>query len=264
MPLPRPRARLRPGTRVSDRGPGLLQVGLHQDQRLALPDDGDVRRLLALLGHGADPDRLPPADRSVCHRLAEAGLLVAADEPAVLARLREAARVGIDAPEQVRAPVARMLAAVGLPEAGPASEETVRLVVVTGAEPPRTRLDPSMRADLPHLLVTAVAGRVRVGPCVVPGLTACLRCVDEHLTDRDPRHPLVLEQHLDPDPDDVVAEADLQLALAWAVRDLVALVEGDEPATWSTTVELRTGAPVTRRWHRHPRCGCAWGDALAG
>ena len=258
------RARLRTGTRVSERDAGLLQVGLHQDCRLVLPDDADVRRLLLLLGHGVDPRSMPPGHQSLCRRLSEVGLLEPVDEPEVRGRLRAAARIRVDAPEPLRAAAARMLAVAGLPESPPRSRETTRLVVVSGAEPPRARLDRAMQEDLPHLLVVAVAGRVRVGPCVVPGLTACQRCVDEHLTDRDPRHPLVVEQHLEPDPEDVVPPADLQLALAWAVRDLVALVEGGRPTTWSATVDLRPEGPVTHPWRRHPRCGCAWGDALAG
>lgn len=264
MPLSRPRVRLRPGTRVCDRGAGLVQVGLYPDQRLVLPGHDDVRRVLTLLQHGVDPERLPAGQRSVCDRLAQAGLVAPIDEPAVLARLREAARVRVDAAEPLRATVARLLAAVGLPEAARGAAETVRLIVVTGGEAQRGLVDRAMQADLPHLLVTAVAGRVRVGPCVVPGLTACLRCVDEHLTDRDPRHPLLVEQHLDPRADDVAAAADVHLALAWAVRDLVALVEGGQPSTWSATAEVRAAGTTTQRWRRHPRCGCAWGDALAG
>ncbi len=69
----------------------------------------------------------------------------------------------------------------------PASRCSSRAAPSRAARP----IDRLVQADRPHLLVTAVAGRVRVGPCVVPGLTACLRCVDAHLADRDPRHPLV-------------------------------------------------------------------------
>lgn len=264
MPQASTRTRLRPGIRVCERGPGLLQVGAHADQRVVLPDRADVRRLLGLLGHGLDLDRLPAAQQQLAHRLEQAGLLVPADEAALRARLRDAARVRVDALEPDRAAVGRLLATAGLAEAGPRASGTVGLVVATGAEPRRERLDRAMQRDQPHLLVAAVAGRVRLGPFVVPGLTACVRCVDEHLTDRDPRHPLVVEQHLEPDPGDVVPAAELQLALAWAVRDLVALVEGDQPSTWSATVEVRAEGPLTRSWRRHPRCGCAWGDALAG
>ncbi|QZY30101.1 hypothetical protein [Nocardioides coralli] len=265
MPAPLlPRVRLRPGIRVAARGPGSLQVGAHHDQRLLLADTPDVRRLLALLRHGVDPGGLPPRDRSLCAELSEAGLLTSPDEDTVRERARAAAQVRLDCPAPVRPVLGRLLAAAGLPEAGPGRLGTVLLVVSWGAEPDRERLAESVRADVPHLLLTAVAGRLRLGPCVVPGLTACLRCVDEHLADVDPRHPLVVEQHRTPDAEDRVPTADLQLALAWAVRDLVSLVEGDRPATWSTTVELLRDGAVIRSWRRHPRCGCAWGDRLAG
>ena len=54
----------------------------------------------------------------------------------------------------------------------------------------------------------------------------------------------------------------LLLALAWAARDLGRWVEGDRPTTWSASVELGE-VPRVQSWRRHPRCGCAWGDALA-
>lgn len=261
---PGTRLRLRPGVRVSVRGADLLQVGIHPGHRLVLPATVEVRRLLALLGQGLLPARLDPADRDLLERLQAAGLVSPAEEDTVRHRVREAARVAVDAPPAAAEQVRSLLDQVGLPEATAGEAPTVSLVVTCGAEPRRERIDPVMRADRPHLLVTALAGVVRVGPCVVPGLTACLRCVDEHLTDHDPRHPLVVEQHLDADPHDVPPPLDLRLGLCWAVRDLVALVEGDQPSTWSATVELTPLGPVSRTWRRHPRCGCAWGDALAG
>lgn len=264
MPPSLPRIRVKPGTRVSRRGQGTLQVGLHHDQRLLIGDEPEVRRLLALLPHGVDPARLAERDRALCRDLDRAGLLVPADDATGRARAREAARVRVEAPDPVRGNVARLLVGAGLRECGPRGPGTVGLLVSLGAEPARDRVDEAMRRDLPHLLVVAVAGRVRLGPFVVPGLTACLRCVDEHLADVDPRHALVTEQHLAPDPADTVPPADLQLATAWAVRDVVRLVEGDRPTTWSATVELRDEGPVTRGWRRHPRCGCAWAHRLTG
>ena len=48
-----------------------------------------------------------------------------------------------------------------------------------------------------------------------------------------------------------------------AVRDLAGFVDGEEPSTWSTTVDLGpSGAPVLTRWGRHPWCGCAWDGFL--
>lgn len=262
--MTQPRYRLRPGIRTSRRAEGVLHVGLHADQRLVLPDDEATRRLLSLLGHGVAPTALPPGPAALFWRLERAGLLVEADAEVLRSRVRAEARVGVEAPDPARGALRRLLATAGLVEASPRGRETVRLLVSTGAEPRRDRLDESMRADRPHLLVTEVSGRIRLGPCVVPGLTACLRCLDAHHTDRDPRHPLVVEQHVEPDPADRAPEPERQLALAWAVRDLVALVDGERPWTWSATIEIRATGPVRQEWTRHPRCGCAWGDQLAG
>lgn len=255
--------RLRPGVRVSVRSPDQLQVGLHHDRRLALPASADVRRFLARLAHGVPAAPPAAADLALLRRLQAADLVCSPDEAAVRERARQAAVVAVDAPSGVAEQLWALLGRAGLGARPAKGRPDVSLVVTTGAEPRRELVDRLVQDDRPHLLVTAVAGTVRIGPCVVPGLTACLRCVDEHHTDRDPRHPLVVEQHLDPDPDDRVAPHDLQLGLSWAVRDLVALVEGDRPSTWSATVELTASGPRTRAWRRHPRCGCAWGDALA-
>ena len=256
------RVRLGPGLRVSDRSDDVLQVGLHPGHRLVLPDDHDTRALLDRLRHGVDPDRLPPPQRCRLRLLDAAGLLVPA-VPAPVRSSRSGAAVEVDAPEGDRAVVARLLAAVGL--TGTRSDGAAPVLVLRiGCEPRRSELDVLAQTDRTHLLVTALAGRVRVGPTVVPGVTACQRCLDEHDTDVDPRHPLVVQQHLDPDLTDRPDPVDLQLALAWAVRDLVALVEGRRPTTWSATLDLTDEGPVLRPWHRHPRCGCAWDEALSG
>lgn len=258
-----PRLRLRPGIRVSDRSDSTLQVGLHPGNHVVLPDTGDVRALLSVLAHGIDADRLPVDQRDPLNRLRDAALLVDPDDALLRSRVRDRTQVQVYADPSFSAHLVRQLGEVGLRDSGGRCG-AVALIVTTGAEPRRDSIDRLVQSDTPHLLVTAVAGRVRVGPCVVPGLSACLRCVDEHLTDRDPRHPLLVEQHLVADPEDRPPPADLGVGLAWAVRDLVALIEGDRPTTWSATVDLESGPPAIQSWRRHPRCGCAWGDALAG
>lgn len=258
-----PRLRLRPGIRVSDRSDSTLQVGLHPGRRLVLPDDPSVRGALTLLGHGVEPARLDLDQRDLAGRLADAGLVADPDEDVTRCRIAERALVEVRASGAVRTTLVRLLGLAGV-RVAPGLAATVSLVVTIGAEPRRETIDELVRSERPHLLLTSAAGRLRVGPFVVPGLTACLRCLDEHITDRDPRHPLVVEQHLAPDPTDLPAQPDLQLALAWAARDVVCLISGDRPTTWSATVDVEQDGPITQQWRRHPRCGCAWGDALAG
>lgn len=261
---PGPRVRLRAGIRVTSRGEGELQVGSHPDQRVVLPDHEPVRRLLDALDHGVDPAKVAPAMAATLAGLRRRGLAVPARDPGDRARLLGATRVQVVAPDAARAAAERLLGTVGLGIARGTARPLVGLHVSLGAEPRREDLDHAMRAERPHLPLTFLAGRARLGPFVAPGLTACVRCVDEHLTDRDPRHPLVVQQHHDPDPRDAPSPEDLQLALAWAVRDLVTWVDGGRPSTWSTTADLRPEGPRLEQWRRHPRCGCAWGDVLAG
>jgi hypothetical protein len=253
------RLRLAAGLRVSERGDGRLQIGLHPDRRALLPDEPQARQLLSRLRYPVDPDRLPPAERSIVGTLLARGLL----EPD-LPRHQPTAAVELLAPEPTAALARRLLAEAALPEARADADPALTLLVSVGAEPRRTDVDAIVQGDRPHLLVTSVAGRTRIGPCVVPGLTACLRCFDEHLADRDPRHIRVVDQHVATDHADRPQPAELAWALAWAVRDVAALLAGDQPTTWSATVTLQPEGPLHQRWFRHPRCGCAWGDLLAG
>lgn len=254
--MPAPRVRLRPGIRVCERGDGAVQLGLHPGHRLVLADDPTSRGALALLASGVEPARLDP---ELLHRLMAARLLT--DPGTRRSSARE--RVAVVATDEVRAPLVRLLSEAGIRESA-RTTPAVTIVVTIGAEPRREEIDALVQADRPHLVLTAVAGRLRIGPFVVPGLTACLRCLDAHLTDRDARHPLVVEQHLVPDPADRPSPGDLQLALAWAARDVARMLDGDRPTTWSATVDLEPTGPVTSSWRRHPGCGCAWGDALTG
>jgi hypothetical protein len=250
----RARVRLAPGTRLAERGDGAWQLGLHADRRVVLAPEAADHLLLARLRTGVDPLRVSVRQRELLVRIGSAGLLVPCEPPAA------PGAVSVDAPADARVAVVAALANAALTVDDAAA--ALAVVVRVGAEVRRDRLDPLVRDDLPHLLVTAVAGRVRVGPFVVPGVTSCLRCVDEHLTDRDPRHPLVVHHHLECDADDRTTPGDLALGLAWAARDARSWLTGGRPTTWSATVELTDEGPVTHPWSRHPRCGCAWDEAL--
>jgi hypothetical protein len=282
--LPR-RPLLRPGLRAVRRDSRHLQVGIDADDRLVLPDDDSVRRLLADLRAGRRPTLAEPGARAWCRALVERGFVVDADTleetlrgpvpresalaafasagPSATTRLkaRAAARVALDAAGPWRTVLLRTMAAAGLTIAAPGDRPVAHLVVDPGGE----LLDEVMRGSEPHLVVTQVTGRIMVGPFVSPGLTACSRCVTAHRCERDPGHATVLEQYASGPGDRVPADPVLlQLASAWAVRDLVSYVEGDVPATWSSTVAVDPGLTLARQhWLRHPACGCSWGDELA-
>lgn len=270
---------LRPGTPVLARSPGIVQVGL-DEPAVRVADAPGVRDLLAAL---ARPPGLPAetgADPALLGRLRAAGLLlVVPDREAGAAEQVLRAQFG---PDAVRRHAARAPAAVAVdapaedvalldPLLGPlleraglrrADDAAVRLVVSTGPLD-RERLDPLVRATVPHLVVSGSAAGRRVGPFVEPGRTACLRCVDAHEALADVRRPLLLAQaaraaRASPPPLDPVLDA---LALAWAVRDLCRYLEGDTPSTWSATYDIGPReAPLATPWGRHPDCGCAWDE----
>jgi bacteriocin biosynthesis cyclodehydratase domain-containing protein len=122
--------------------------------------------------------------------------------------------------------------------------------------------DALVRDDVDHVWLALLPGAVRIGPFVEPGRTACLRCLDAHLGDRDPRRATVLHQLeevsrapvVDPDP------CLVEVGIAWTVRDVVRRLDGRSPALRSATVTVTEDLEITRRdWLRHPHCGCAWG-----
>lgn len=148
-------------------------------------------------------------------------------------------------------------------------EGCVPIGVLAGiGEPDRELADPWTQTGTPYVVVRITEGRAVVGPFVVPGETACLRCVDAHHTDADPAWPLLVHQYSRATTqgrgDGLAEPVDptlVALAVAWAVRDLASHADGVRPSTWSATVSLdaQLGAVESRSWLRHPECGCSWG-----
>jgi hypothetical protein len=254
---------LRPGVGLARRDADHLQLGVDLPLAAVLPDSRAVRLLLIELAHGSPLTTLDAATAPVLESLVSAGLVVAADEHVALVDRRAACVVHLDAPDAVLGHLLRLVGEAGLRFTREPRDASVALLWSEG-EPARSRVDDWMRAGTPHLVVRERVEGALVGPYVVPAETACLRCVDAHLSEADPRRALVVEQvattaplrPLSPDP---VARA---LAAAWAVHDLVAAAEGDLPATWSATVALGELPPLVTAYSRHLHCGCAWAEEL--
>lgn len=110
---------------------------------------------------------------------------------------------------------------------------------------------------LPHLHVHLRDGTGVVGPLVVPGRTACLRCGDLFRRDRDPAWPDLMLQQLGRngfgDAPTVVATAGLALS---RVRSYVR--RGEVAPGLDTMVELDLHVPSLRAhaWPEHPGCHC--------
>lgn len=242
---------LRPGFTVARRDAEHLQVGL--DQAVVLPETTEVRRLMAaLVDTRAEWPSLDATASRALDTLDAAGMLVdiAFRDSFVAARFGRTAAARLAARSTG-------VHVEGSPElmallSGSGVREGDGLVVLVSPGPiPRGRLDPLLRGDIPHLLVEGGPTAWTVGPLVVPGVTACARCVDA--ASQDPRRPVLLEQ-AEAGPVDPVLRS---LALAHAARDVIAWLDGDRPSSWSAT--LRVGdSDELQPWPRHPHCGCAW------
>lgn len=289
---------LRPDAVICLRGDDSLQVGFGPDAVRA-PDVGPVRDLLTRLRDGAPAPELSALDPRAArcyldlldHHLVINGdeyvaLVGRMDDPAAQQALtsdvvesgsaaarqaRSAVTVGIDAGAVPGAEATwrRLLGVAGfdvrlrpLADDVAADAPTFDVLLLLQVGPtPRSLSDRLISDDVPHLVVECLEGRMRLGPFVVPGRSACLRCVDAERCETDPRHPLIVEQYARhraawpaPVPHDL-----LQVALGCAVRDLTRWVDGEQPTTWSAVLDIDPALALTRTTCRpHPHCGCAW------
>ncbi len=247
---------LRSGLHVVRRDDAHLQIGLDEPDRLVLRDRPGLYAALTSL------ERTPAEDlRPLLERLVADGWVVDAAGPSRLARARAERRppLALEVDSLTRDAVTRACTAAGLRISEQAGAVTL---VVTLGEPRRPASDRMVRDDVTHLWLAVLPAAVRIGPFVDPGRTACLRCVDARLGERDARRATVLHQ-LDELPVAPHAAWDpclLDLGVAWAVRDVVRRLDGESPALRSATVTVTADLEVTRHeWLRHPHCGCAWG-----
>ncbi|MFC8173658.1 TOMM precursor leader peptide-binding protein [Streptomyces sp. NPDC057325] len=142
----------------------------------------------------------------------------------------------------------------------------VSLVVVTPRDglgayvPDPLRAERWVSAGVPHLYAGVVEATGTVGPLVLPGGTACARCLQEERTDRDPVRPRLLAQWRSGAPHPLPA---CDLALATAVAGLaaahaLAFLDGDLPASTGTRWEASLPFLEWRaeRLRPHPACPC--------
>ena len=118
------------------------------------------------------------------------------------------------------------------------------------------------RDQVPHLAASASEAIGVVGPLVLPGRSACLRCLDLTRAERDPAWPLILAQlagHAGADP----AACDAVLATmvaAQATAQALAFIDRGPAAVAviSGTLELVLPDWQWRRrtWQPHHECGC--------
>jgi hypothetical protein len=141
------------------------------------------------------------------------------------------------------------------------------LTVLAAGRPDRAEQDALQRTAQPHLAVAVRETTGVVGPLVVPGTSACLRCLDLARTERDPAWPALVAQlaqrrSSSADACDVVLAT---VTAGYAAMQVLAFLDrkvsgGPQPATFGGTLELASPDWRFRRrsWQPHPACGCHW------
>jgi hypothetical protein len=178
---------------------------------------------------------------------------------------RLAARIRIHGGGRVGAGLASLLTTSGIggvthadpPDADPARPD---LAVLIGRHPLELRAS-LMRERIPHLAASADEAIGVVGPLVVPGCTACLRCLDLTRTDRDPAWPLILAQLAGRKPDPLACDATLAAAVtAQAAAQVLDFTDRAAAAGAVTNGTLELVLPGwqwrRRTWPWHRDCTC--------
>lgn len=124
-----------------------------------------------------------------------------------------------------------------------------------------------LRCGVPHLVASVRGTTAELGPFVLPGASACLRCSDLSRAEADPVWPLTLSQPWTtmPPPGAGIPAADgtlRSLVGVWAAAEVFGCIQGLPVATAGATLQITCGRPPQlRQWRVHPACGCDWGEA---
>lgn len=228
-----------------------------------------------------------PALAAALHALLDAGVLLDADFPRSAAHAGELARltgaglagaraqavvsgrrrhsIGLIGPQVLVQPLAALLADCGATVL-PGQAAGMDLVVLAGRpEPDRRLADACAREDVAHVLMSLHPRSAVLGPMVLPGRTACLRCADETRADSDEAWAALVPQldspvHRQAGVPATAAGSPLLVATLVAATAAAVLAMIDGLATGYDGSLIRWGAgcdaPSVGRLAPHPRCGC--------
>lgn len=115
---------------------------------------------------------------------------------------------------------------------------------------------------IPHLLASAFEGYGSVGPLVLPGLTACLHCLDLTRRDRDPDWPLVTARLGGYPAGEIACGSALATAVAaCATGHALAFLDGKPPVVTNGTLDVLPDWQWKRRsWAMYEQCRCMRND----
>ncbi|MCM0678197.1 TOMM precursor leader peptide-binding protein, partial [Micromonospora phytophila] len=142
---------------------------------------------------------------------------------------------------------------------GPLRRGRVDLVIQLGADRPAALLAAAhAQRRQAHLLIGLREGVPVVGPLVRPPVGPCLNCLDLHRTDRDPDWPALAAQLATDAAEQACTATTLLAAVAYAVAEALAHLDGGTPETLGCAVEVAGAGRFRRRvWPPHPACGCS-------
>jgi hypothetical protein len=235
------------------RQPGVLQVGLGPRHLVLTNVPDNVADAIELFdGQHSRADIAATLDAGwgdwLCGVLDDNDAL--AEGPAV----RPRCRVAVVGDGALATAVARRLVCQGVT----LDSQRPDLVVVAPprAEADRVAVRGLTEAGLPHLVTALGFGQATLGPFVLPGVTACLNCVDLTRREADPAWPLIAFQIAQMTPRDDPLLADW--LAAGVATQVAAHLAGRLPQTcWATAVFDRADlTPGWAQWPARPECPC--------
>lgn len=140
-------------------------------------------------------------------------------------------------------------------------EAATVLVIAADQEPSREAADDAMRSGSPFLCVGIRELVGLVGPFVVPGRTACLRCVDLSRSALDPCWPTLIQAAQAAHAPASSCPPSLVAATAgYAAQEAALWASGALPVCCDGVVEIPhgLGEVQTVAYPPHPECGCGW------
>ena len=245
------------------RNPFSLQFGVSTPSVVLDNLDDASERMLAALSSGVSRSGLGMIGRSAGASDSEIDLLLARLQPVLVHPVeRTTHRVVVTGAGRLAQRLVAVLAAAGLEVAVAATVEAAEvaqgeLAVAVG----HYVLDPALhglwlRRDVTHLPVVFSDSSIAIGPFVVPGLTACLYCLQRHASDADPAWPSIASQlwgRRSPADTELMASE----GAAIVAREVVARLGEPGPApTDQLVIDAATGARSRREFVIHPECGC--------
>lgn len=228
----------------------------------AVQADACADALTVLIECGAVIDSDPPPPATLAPSTWAAWSLLAGPQahPGEIASRRSRHPITVDGHGVVAERTRALLREAGVTTTDDRSSADL-VIVASDDEPSRRRCDTVMHLGVAHLWVFLRDLAAVVGPLVVPGRTACLRCVDEAKTDLDLAWPTLIEAATSrPVPDAAVEPSSAALAAAWVAHEASLWASDVIPQTYSRVLEVPygSGSVESIAYEPHPRCGCGW------